>query len=147
MLHQFIEPKASGRDFRPVDILTCYNILYILIGIVVILVFKKSEYILSNVNNSRAFITLTKYLFIYFQALVGTTLSIPTLDGRKVPVRISEVIKPTSTRRIQGEGLPYPKQPTRKGDMIVEFDIVFPNTLTASVTETLANTLPRTSYS
>ena len=83
----------------------------------------------------------------YFQALVGTTLTVPTLDGRKVPLRISEVIKPTSTRRIQGEGLPFPKQPTRKGDMIIEFDIIFPSTLSGHTKEILADTLPRTNYS
>ena len=79
--------------------------------------------------------------------MVGTTITVPTIDGRKIPVRLSEVIKPTSTRRIQGEGLPLPKQPTRRGDMIIEFDIQFPNTLSANAKETLANTLPRTNYS
>ena len=40
----------------------------------------------------------------YFQALVGTTLTVPTLDGRKVPLRISRsdqanVDKKNSRRR------------------------------------------------
>ena len=86
-------------------------------------------------------------LLLTFQALVGTTITIPTIDGRKIPVRLSEVIKPTSTRRIQGEGLPLPKQSTRRGDMIIEFDIQFPSTLSTNAKETLANTLPSTNFS
>ena len=62
-------------------------------------------------------------------ALCGTTVHIPTLTGEKVPLDLSrEIIKPSTTRRIQGRGLPYPKEQNRRGDLIVGFDIKFPDT-------------------
>lgn len=76
-------------------------------------------------------------------ALCGCTLQIPTIDERKIPLRLTEVIKPNSTKRIQGEGLPLPKTPTKRGDLIIEFDVSFPKTLTQSTKEILADCLPR----
>ena len=77
------------------------------------------------------------------EALCGTTnLQIPTLRGRIVPIRITEIIKPNTVRRIQGEGLPFPKNPSKKGDLIVEFDIGFPSHLSQSARQVLSETLP-----
>lgn len=76
-------------------------------------------------------------------ALCGATLQIPTIDGRRIPLRLTEVIKPNSVKRIQGEGLPQPKQPSRRGDLIIEFDVNFPSQLTQSAKEILADCLPR----
>ncbi|XP_052256236.1 dnaJ homolog subfamily B member 5-like [Dreissena polymorpha] len=76
------------------------------------------------------------------QALCGTTLQVPTIDGRKIPLRLNEIIKPNSVKRIQGEGLPQPKQTTRRGDLIVEFDIAFPSKMTSSAKEILSDCLP-----
>jgi DnaJ-class molecular chaperone len=81
------------------------------------------------------------------EALVGTTLNIPTIDGRRVPLRITEIMKPNTVKRIQGEGLPLPKQPNFRGDLVIEFDIKFPDTLSQGAKEILSDTLPRTSYS
>ena len=75
-------------------------------------------------------------------ALCGTTVQIPTLTGEKVSLDLSrEVVKPTTTRRIQGGGLPYPKEPNRRGDLIVSFDIKFPDKLTSSAKEILSSIL------
>lgn len=76
------------------------------------------------------------------QALCGTTLQVPTIDGRKIPLRLNEIIKPATVKRIQGEGLPMPKQSSRRGDLIVEFDIRFPTRMTSSAKEILADCLP-----
>lgn len=76
-------------------------------------------------------------------ALCGATLQIPTIDGRRIPLRLTEVIKPHSHKRIQGEGLPLPKQPSRRGDLIIEFDVSFPSQLTQSAKEILSDCLPR----
>ena len=75
------------------------------------------------------------------QALCGTTLQVPTIDGRKIPLRLNEIIKPHSVKRIQGEGLPMPKH-GRRGDLIVEFDIKFPSHMTSSAKEILSDCLP-----
>ncbi|KAF0312763.1 DnaJ 1 [Amphibalanus amphitrite] len=75
-------------------------------------------------------------------ALCGTTVMIPTLTGEKVPLDLSkEVIKPTTTRRLLGRGLPYPKEPNRRGDLIVTFDIKFPDKLSESAKEILSSIL------
>ena len=76
-------------------------------------------------------------------ALCGTTVLIPSIDGRKVPLALTDVIKPETTKRIQGEGLPYSKQPSKRGDLIVEFVVTFPDTLSHSIRKKLADILPR----
>lgn len=76
------------------------------------------------------------------QALCGTTLQVPTIDGRKIPLRLNEIIKPNTVKRIQGEGLPLPKQSTRRGDLIVEFEIRFPSKMSSSAKEILSDCLP-----
>lgn len=76
-------------------------------------------------------------------ALCGTRVSVPTLDGQRVTINFNnEVVRPQTTKRLQGYGLPYPKDPTRKGDIIVHFDIQFPSTLSESAKEILSEVLP-----
>lgn len=77
------------------------------------------------------------------QALCGSIINIPTLTGDKIPINLmNEIVKPTTVKRIQGQGLPFPKEPTRKGDLIVSFDIKFPDNITQSVKDILYDTLP-----
>lgn len=54
---------------------------------------------------------------------------------------IADVIKPTTEKRLTGDGLPIAKQPTNRGDIVVKFDIKFPDTLTILQKETIASTL------
>jgi len=78
----------------------------------------------------------------FFKALTGTTLSIPTLDPNRVrKLQINDVIKPTTEKRLTGDGLPLTKQPTNRGDIVVKFDIKFPDVLTNQQKETIASTL------
>jgi DnaJ-class molecular chaperone len=67
---------------------------------------------------------------------------VPTLDGRTLTLRMADVIKPTTVRRIPNEGLPFPKEPTKRGELIVEFDIEFPDSLPSKVREKLGEMLP-----
>jgi DnaJ-class molecular chaperone len=70
-------------------------------------------------------------------------LSVPTIGGGAVPLQISnEVIKPNTVKRLQGRGLPYPKEPSRRGDLIVNFDIQFPDNLSKNAREILNDVLP-----
>ncbi|PAA54289.1 hypothetical protein BOX15_Mlig016115g2 [Macrostomum lignano] len=76
-------------------------------------------------------------------ALCGSTLQIPTLDpGRHIPLQLTGPIKPTSLRKIKGEGLPYPKSPDERGDLVVEFDVEFPNQLDEKTRRQLYSLLP-----
>lgn len=77
------------------------------------------------------------------QALCGCTVEVPTMSGSKLPLHFtSEIIKPNTVKRIQGQGLPLPKEPSRRGDLIVNFDIRFPDNLSQSVKDILYDTLP-----
>ncbi|KAI8437934.1 hypothetical protein MSG28_010606 [Choristoneura fumiferana] len=77
------------------------------------------------------------------QALCGTIIEVPTMTGDKLTVNLQgEVVKPHTVKRFPGYGLPYPKEPTRKGDLLVAFDIKFPDRLSQGVKEILADTLP-----
>ena len=81
--------------------------------------------------------------FTCLQALVGTTINVPAIDGRTIPLKMTDqVIRPDTVRRIAGEGLPLPKQPAARGDLIVEFNIEFPNALSPSVRSKIADLLP-----
>lgn len=74
-----------------------------------------------------------KYKIPLREALCGTVLQVPTLDGKKVGINCTgEVLKPTTMKRLQGYGLPLPKEPGQKGDLIVEFDVLFPDHLSQS---------------
>ncbi|XP_064626754.1 dnaJ homolog subfamily B member 1-like [Lineus longissimus] len=76
------------------------------------------------------------------EALCGTEIRIPTIDGQVLPVNIKGVTKPTTVKRIPGHGLPLPKQPTKCGDLVVEFDICFPDHLSPEANRKMAQYLP-----
>jgi len=80
----------------------------------------------------------------FLQAILGgVTINVPTLSKRTATLRVPDTINPTTVRRIAGEGLPYSKDPSRRGDIIVEFDIQFPD-LPKATREKIAAHLPRT---
>ncbi|XP_076638676.1 dnaJ protein homolog 1 [Colletes latitarsis] len=77
------------------------------------------------------------------QALCGTVIEVPTLTGEKITLNLTrEIVKPNLVKRIQGHGLPFPKEPSRKGDLLVSFDIKFPESLSQSAKDILYDTLP-----
>ena len=67
------------------------------------------------------------------QALVGTIVVIPFLDSNKAPYQLRtyrDILSPQTEKRFPNEGLPYPKDSKRHGDLIVKFEILFPKILT-----------------
>ncbi len=58
------------------------------------------------------------------EALCGTNFVIEHLDGRKIYVELDEVIKPNMSKRLIDEGITY-----GKGDLLIEFNIIFPKHL------------------
>ncbi|XP_006098788.2 dnaJ homolog subfamily B member 5 isoform X2 [Myotis lucifugus] len=76
------------------------------------------------------------------EALCGCTVNIPTIDGRVIALPCNDVIKPGTVKRLRGEGLPFPKVPTQRGDLIVEFKVRFPDRLTPQTRQILKQHLP-----
>uniref|UniRef100_A0A1A9ZJ62 Chaperone DnaJ C-terminal domain-containing protein n=1 Tax=Glossina pallidipes TaxID=7398 RepID=A0A1A9ZJ62_GLOPL len=75
-------------------------------------------------------------------ALCGVVFQVPTMSGDKLRIStMQEIIKPNTVKRIQGYGLPFPKDTTRKGDLLVAFDIQFPEKLTAAQKDMLRDML------
>jgi len=68
------------------------------------------------------------------QALTGATVEVETLDHRVIPVALNEVCAPGGSKVVQGEGLPHPKTGV-KGNLVIEFDIHFPQQLTSQQKE------------
>ncbi|GAB6027861.1 hypothetical protein CHUAL_002079 [Chamberlinius hualienensis] len=77
------------------------------------------------------------------QALCGTQVDVPLLTNEKLTLDLrNEVIKPNMAKRIQGQGLPLPKDPSKRGDLVVNFDIKFPEKLSDNVKRVIAESLP-----
>ncbi|KAL0364095.1 UNVERIFIED_CONTAM: DnaJsubfamily B member 4 [Sesamum angustifolium] len=76
-------------------------------------------------------------------ALTGKTLNITTLDGRDIPLTISDIIKPGKEIVIENEGMPISKEPGKNGNLRIKFDIKFPSRLTADQKSDLRRVLGR----
>lgn len=77
------------------------------------------------------------------QALYGCVIKVPTMNGDKVTINFTnEIVNPKTVKRLQGYGLPLPKEPSRKGDLIVNFDIKFPEQLSQSARDIIADIFP-----
>ncbi|GLD59151.1 alcohol dehydrogenase [NADP(+)] [Lates japonicus] len=48
------------------------------------------------------------------RALCGCTVSIPTLENRVISLPCHDIIKPGTVKRLRGEGLPFPKNPSQR---------------------------------
>ncbi|KAM6902225.1 dnaJ homolog subfamily B member 5 [Xenentodon cancila] len=75
------------------------------------------------------------------EALCGCTVNVPTLDNRTMPLPCSDVIKPGAVRRLRGEGLPLPKSPSQRGDLMVEFQVLFPDRIPPQSREIIKHSL------
>nr|GMD20261.1 DnaJ homolog subfamily B member 13-like [Ipomoea batatas]GMD20271.1 DnaJ homolog subfamily B member 13-like [Ipomoea batatas]GMD61751.1 DnaJ homolog subfamily B member 13-like [Ipomoea batatas] len=64
-------------------------------------------------------------------ALTGYTAQITTLDGRNLTIPITSIISPTYEEVVKGEGMPIPKEPSKRGNLRIKFNIKFPSKLTS----------------
>ncbi|KGN49255.1 dnaJ protein homolog 1 [Cucumis sativus] len=65
------------------------------------------------------------------EALTGYTAHVTTLDGRSLTIPINNVIHPDYVEVVPREGMPIPKEPSKKGNLKIKFDIKFPTYLTS----------------
>jgi len=76
------------------------------------------------------------------EALCGTTITIVTLDNRRLRIPVNEVVHPNYVKVVPSEGMPKSKQPSLKGDLYIKFDIQFPRYLSEDQKEMLKHVLP-----
>mmetsp|Transcript_107840 Transcript_107840/g.303857 ORF Transcript_107840/g.303857 Transcript_107840/m.303857 type:complete len:342 (-) Transcript_107840:192-1217(-) len=76
-------------------------------------------------------------------ALTECKIDIPSLDGRILRVNLRDIVTPSYTKIVKGEGMPSSKHPGTKGDLVITFDIVYPKSLDADVKEQLKKLIPR----
>ncbi|KAI0342738.1 DnaJ-domain-containing protein [Trametopsis cervina] len=89
-------------------------------------------------------ITTVKLPLVDALAGEGGRKTVEALDGRKLQITIpSGVVKPNSSTTVSGEGMPIRKEGNakKKGDLIVKWDIVFPDRLTPSQKEGIRKVL------
>ncbi|KAK4432281.1 DnaJsubfamily B member 4 [Sesamum alatum] len=65
------------------------------------------------------------------EALTGYTAQVTTLDGRNLTIPINNIVSPTYEEVVKGEGMPIPKEPGKKGNLRIKFNIKFPSRLTS----------------
>lgn len=75
-------------------------------------------------------------------ALCGAEITIPTINGQVRRLYIQNTIQPSDVRTIQGEGLPQPKNPSQRGNLLVQFEIDFPKELSGAQKDMLRDILP-----
>ncbi|KAK7327839.1 hypothetical protein VNO77_21932 [Canavalia gladiata] len=64
-------------------------------------------------------------------ALTGYTVHLTALDGRVLNIPITNVIHPNYEEVVPREGMPIPKDPSRRGNLRIKFNIKFPARLTS----------------
>lgn len=75
-------------------------------------------------------------------ALCGGAVEVPTIEGGNVHLPLTEVVNPQTVKRIPGHGMPISKQPDRRGDLVVHFNIKFPRHLSPKNKAELSKILP-----
>ncbi|KAF6143756.1 hypothetical protein GIB67_031063 [Kingdonia uniflora] len=65
------------------------------------------------------------------EALTGYTVQLTTLDERTLRISITNVIHPSYEEIVPREGMPLPKDPTKRGNLRIKFNIKFPVKLAA----------------
>jgi len=78
------------------------------------------------------------------EALTGMKKTIKTLDDRTLVIQTvrGEVIKTGDVKQVQGEGMPYYRNPFEKGRLLMQFNVVFPQNLDPNMAEALSKILP-----
>ncbi|KAH0940104.1 hypothetical protein HID58_007565, partial [Brassica napus] len=75
------------------------------------------------------------------EAIGGTTVSIKTLDGRNLPVGVTEIVSPGYELVVPGEGMPIAKEKGNRGDLKIKFDVQFPTRLSTDQKSALKRVL------
>lgn len=110
-------------------------------GDIIVVLEEKPHNRFKRVSNLNLLYKLTLTLT---ESLCGFQKVITTLDDRQLLISTipGEVVKHGDLRCVLGEGMPTYKNPFEKGRMIIEFNVVFPETLEAEQVAQLERYLP-----
>jgi len=62
-------------------------------------------------------------------ALTGLIIDVPTLDDRLISIPVNDIVSPGYRKVVPGEGMPISKGGEARGDLILAFEIEFPQRL------------------
>ena len=80
-------------------------------------------------------------------ALCGCKILVPLLTASGEPemkkeLNLTDIVKPGSSKRLVGQGLPLTREPGQRGDLVVDFEVVFPDSLPQQVKQGIHALLP-----
>lgn len=78
-------------------------------------------------DNNDLIVTLSISLI---EAFTGCVAQLTTLDGRNLTIPINSISSSSYEEVVEGEGLPFLKEPSKRGNLRVKFEIKIPNILT-----------------
>ncbi|EER04833.1 chaperone protein DnaJ, putative [Perkinsus marinus ATCC 50983] len=97
-------------------------------------VIREKEHALFERNGSDLILKKTVTLK---EALTGFEIDVPTLAGSSRRLKVEHMIKPGSREIVQGGGMPISKEAGKFGNLIVCFDVEFPENLNKAQMEAL----------
>ncbi|KAL5729398.1 hypothetical protein ACHQM5_002363 [Ranunculus cassubicifolius] len=65
------------------------------------------------------------------EALSGATVNLTTLDGRNLSIPVSEIVNPGYELVLAKEGMPIVREPGKRGNLKIKFEVNFPTRLTS----------------
>ena len=77
------------------------------------------------------------------ESLCGLDIIIKHLDDRPIRIKYDKVIKPGEILKIEGEGMPIKDQMNTFGDLLITFNIIFPEKVSKQRKEYLIKVLPQ----
>ncbi|OIT05705.1 PREDICTED: dnaJ homolog subfamily B member 1-like [Nicotiana attenuata] len=77
-------------------------------------------------------------------ALAGKIINLTTLDGRELTIPITDVVKPGHEQIIADEGMPISKEPGKRGNLRIKFEVKFPSRLSSDQKSDIRRVLGRT---
>lgn len=73
---------------------------------------------------------LVNHEITLLESLTGKTLELTSLDGRNLVIHITDIVKPGDEMVLANEGMPISKEPGKKGNLRIKFDVKYPLRLT-----------------
>lgn len=80
------------------------------------------------------------------EALLSRPIQFTTLDGRSISINLDKMITPQTVHKIEGEGMPKLSNSTEKGDLYINFNIIFPTKIRADIKDEIVDILRQEVY-